>query len=64
MAQILVGEGKGTLACANCGTSQTHRVFLYYDDDTEQLYIEKKCVCEDSSGRYVEEFAVDVSAQE
>ena len=63
MAQVLLITARASLSCSNCGTTQVHAIELYYDTDTEQLRVEKKCKCDTEGSGYEEVRVVDVEAE-
>ncbi|KPK65692.1 hypothetical protein AMJ71_06060 [candidate division TA06 bacterium SM1_40] len=56
--EVLLLEAREDLACSNCGTTQEHRVRLYYNVTRRELHVSKQCKCDTAGTAYVEHFDV------
>jgi len=53
MAEVTMVTQVASLACTNCGTTQKHNVVLIFDTVTEELRVDRTCVCSDGQAEAV-----------
>lgn len=58
MALVSLISGRADLYCDNCESMQSQEIRLCWNSTTEELYVEKECVCFNAAVKYKETFGV------